>query len=234
MEILALLGSAVLLGLSSSGHCLLMCGPIQGAWISSKKPHLYLLYHLGRTLSYITIALLFRKAALLVALPNWAAQSTLLLGLSLLFGVVFYFLVEFLLPNSWTKPLVRLGSVAGRFPIMPRSFFLGLINGWLPCGMVWMAAAMAIPTENTVHTVLIMVAFSIGTQPALLGVPLIQQLYRSFQNRVGGRWSKLTLPVIILILGAVLTFRGYSYGKDLAESDNAHSPEKLCAPHSQP
>jgi len=113
MELLAIFGSAFFFGLVSSGHCTLMCGPIQSAWLGGADAKLVVRYHLGRLGAYLVIALVIR---LVFSQLTWfvdTANLTLMLGISMFFGALFYFIIEYLLPASISKPFLTLGAWAG-------------------------------------------------------------------------------------------------------------------------
>lgn len=230
MGVLAAVSSAFVLGLGSTGHCLVMCGPLQAVWLPRKKPLAFVLYHGARTLVYVSIALLFHHFQGLLHLPQWSSNSTLLLGLSLLMGVMLYVAVEYFLPRDWTRLLVKLSSRAGKLPPVAKAISFGLLNGLLPCGMVWMAAGVAAPHEPTT-VALLMLVFSLGTLPGLSAVPLVRSLFsRVYANLPTGSFRKWTVPALILATGLILTFRGFSYQQSLNTVDNAHDPTQLCTP----
>lgn len=231
MELLTAIIASFVLGLGSSSHCLVMCGPIQAVWTSAKRPGLYALYQFARTGMYVLIGLLFHEFQGLLSLPEWVSNTTALIGLSLVMGVLLYVLVEFLLPESISKPLVRWSSRAGKFPIVPRTALFGAINGLLPCGMVWMAAGVAAP-YNRLEVVVLMAAFALGTQPVLLGVGVIKSVTLKLQNLLvrRGAFGKLSVPFLVLVLGIVLTYRGYHYQKELSVQGNANNPTQICVP----
>jgi sulfite exporter TauE/SafE len=227
MELLGLIGTSLVLGFGSSGHCLLMCGPVQSIWLNGTKTDYIIRYHLGRWISYVLIGSLLFFGKSLFQLPQWTSQSTVVLGLSFVFGACIYFSVEYFLPSSWTKPLLRLGAWGGQLNTGAKMLFFGILNGFLPCGMVWMAAGMAVPVDAYYKVVLIMVAFGVGTLPAQLGIPFVQKLLGAVPQKL---WNlKWSFPVLFCAVGLVLIFRGVSYQKQLSEG-NAHEPSKICAP----
>jgi sulfite exporter TauE/SafE len=236
MDALIVLGGAFSLGLASSGHCLLMCGPIQSAWLQRGSTNFFI-YHAGRTLSYMLIGLIVFSVGSYLGVSNFSVQSSLLLGVALVFGAILYIVIEYFLPASWTRPLLKLSAGVNILNGRTKMFALGAINGWLPCGMVWMAAAMAVPSENAFFVLGLMFAFSVGTFPVLLGVPVFQRIL-SWVN--GQKISakilsdkirvKLIVPVIVMVIGVVLAARGLSFGGRLENEGHVHDPEAFCAP----
>ena len=111
----------------------------------SKRPVQFFLYHSARAGVYVLIGLLFHRFQSLLQLPHWSSNSTTLIGISLLLGVLFYLAVEYFLPPQWSRVLIKISSNAGRLKGGSRSVAFGVLNGLLPCGMVWMAAGVAAP-----------------------------------------------------------------------------------------
>jgi len=227
MELLAIFGSAFFFGLVSSGHCTLMCGPIQSAWLVGADAKLVVRYHLGRLGAYLVIALVIR---LVFSQLTWfvdTANLTLMLGISMFFGALFYFIIEYLLPASISKPFLTLGAWAGAFAITPRMWLFGVINGLLPCGMVWMAAGMGSAFDSNVAIVGIITAFWVGTLPALLGLNLVvRRLYGMLAFTGSKRW---VVPAAMLVIGLTLSYRGIVYGNNWLKSTPNEAMQQ-CAP----
>ncbi len=234
METLGLLSGAFILGLSSSAHCSLMCGPVQSAWLSETGAFKVGIYHVGRLLSYVLIALGFYSLGKAGIISLSASKGTLMLGISLIFGVMMYLAVEYLLPGSWTRPLLRLSSIAGRLPVAPRLFTFGAINGLLPCGMVWMAASLSSQLSSVLLLPVQMGAFLLGTMPALLGVGILKNWFIRFTSQGASRGqflpAKLRIPLLVLLLGIIFATRGYYFGDQLQSSGNLNDPSAVCLP----
>jgi len=225
MELLVLLGSAFILGLSSSGHCLLMCGPVQSAWISHAQWQWTALYHLGRLGMYILIATVVQKLMSPIAWFLPVSNFTLIFGLGLLLGTALYLLIEYGFSRALSKFLLPLSAWAGRLPKAPKMLFFGMINGLLPCGMVWMAAGLGMASTTPWSTTLTMLTFWLATLPALLGLALVRhwlQKQFSFQTK----W-KFALPVLALVLGSVLVWRGITYGEQYSVAQ-PHQAVQAC------
>jgi len=233
METLGVLSAAFVLGLSSSIHCGVMCGPVQSAWLKSTSITRVGTYHLGRLLSYIGIAFAFFQIGQMTQISWSTTQGTLMLGVSLIIGVLMYLAVEYLLPNSWTRPLLRVSSQAGALPLYPRLFVFGLINGLLPCGMVWMAASLSTQLSSAAALPLLMGSFMMGTLPILLGVGVLRNLIGRITRQ--NRWTpflpiKLRIPLLVLFLGLWFAVRGYYFGEQLPAPGQLHEAEAICLP----
>jgi hypothetical protein len=85
---------------------------------------------------------------------------------------------------------------------------IGLLNGLLPCGLVYVAVAGAINTNSVVNGVAYMFVFGLGTIPVMMSVTLLG-------NVIGQRWRKQmnkVIPVFIVTLGILFILRGLSLG----------------------
>lgn len=180
---LTLLG-AFALGLMASGHCLVMCGGISGALAMATRSgthgraRLDLLagYQLGRIMSYaVAGASLAGIGALLVQFVDqdqvrralrWLSAITIAaIGISLLLRGRGFDLA--LGKNVWKK----LAPLARRFmPVrtLPQALALGAIWGWMPCGLVYSVLFIAWLSMSPWYSAAIMLAFGLGTVPAVL------------------------------------------------------------------
>ena len=232
MDVLAVSATAFGLGLASSAHCALMCGPIQEAWMRQAHWKGMLLYHVGRWMTYAVIGLLFYRLqrTYLVALAS--SESTLMLGITLVTGALMYLLVEFMFPPSWSKPLLKASSWVGRWKGPSRFFAFGILNGALPCGMVWMAASTSASVPSIWAVPVIMLFFTTGTLPALYGIKTLHWIMRKAASTLRLPFAfpaKLKTPTIALIIGVILVVRGVHFQKELFQGTQ-HTPEALCVP----
>lgn len=173
--------AAFIIGLMGAGHCLGMCGGITAALsfaigdVPSRKKWLVLVgYNVGRVLSYIC-------AGVIVGLLG--KQIMALGGLPILriFAGILLILMGFYIAGWW-KLLTKLEHVGQRLwryikplgdkvmPVrsLPQAILLGGVWGWLPCGLVYSALAYAIAQAGGIEGGLVMLAFGLGTLPAVL------------------------------------------------------------------
>ncbi len=178
-------GAAVIVGLLGSSHCIGMCGGIvsalgmgvdEGLGLRPRSMFFYhLAYNSGRIASYVFVGLL--AGSLGAGLTRFGL--TPLVGK--LFASAFMIALGLYLANWWRglALLERLGQKLWRriqplgqrlFPIRnPRqAFLLGMLWGWLPCGLVYAVVAWALTTGDARQAALLMLGFGIGTLPALL------------------------------------------------------------------
>jgi len=210
--------TAFTIGLIGSLHCIGMCGPIAVAIPLHKQNWLIkisggLLYNSGRIITYGILGALFGllgRGIQLAGLQQWASIG---IGIVMILSVVFPFLFKekIQLDKIFTGYAGRLiGSFRKLFTksSLGSLLLIGLLNGLLPCGLVYMAIAGAINTNDVMMGVAFMVMFGIGTTPALLIVSLAGNVVSiGFRNKV-----KKVIPVFIIILGILFILRGMNLG----------------------
>jgi len=205
---------------TSLGHCIGMCGPListfslaQGKSDSRLKALLpaMLIYHLGRINSYAVIGLLFGLLA--TAARASGPSSNVRAWLFLISGLLMFLMGMGLrgwLPTSRIIESSRLGrftaekfmglvgtrNAAGRY-------FLGVANGFLPCGPVYAMAAAALASPTPLHGAGTMAAFGLGTLPVLVAVGLgAGHLAPTLQRKFN-----LVTAILVMIVGLEFLFR---------------------------
>ena len=198
--------SALFMGVLGGVHCVGMCGGIVGVLSMAPgseapgseapvRPRLSLLlgYNLGRITSYGIAGALFGGIGTLVT--QWGVVHQVQLVLQGLAGLLMLALGLYL--GNWWRGLMvleRAGSHVWRYiePLGRRfiparhgrqAVMLGLVWGWLPCGLVYTALTMSITTGNAFDGALLMVAFGLGTLPNLLAMGLFADLMRRYAQR---------------------------------------------------
>lgn len=212
-----------LMGLLSSMHCIGMCGSIIGTLTLSLKPEIrnnktrllpYVLnYNLGRIFSYTIAGGLAGAVQFLLMLPFGEAIAYRLfqmLSAAIMIGAGFYI-------AGWFPRFAYIEKAGSRFwklvepygrkliPVKTRlqAFLFGMVWGWLPCGLIYAALALAATTGDIARSALTMLSFGIGTLPAVIGVGIMTGILtrlsrmRYFKQAVG-------LFMIILALFAAL------------------------------
>ncbi|WBL21144.1 sulfite exporter TauE/SafE family protein [Zunongwangia sp. HRR-M8] len=208
--------SAFLFGLLGSFHCIGMCGPIAFLLPLSrdKKPLMFLqlfLYHFGRLLSYGVIGLLF--GLLGKGLNLFAAQQKLSIGIGVLMiltAIISFGKFKFdKIGTPFFSIISRLKSKigAGLKKKSPDTFLsIGMLNGFLPCGLVYMAMLGAIAEANAGFGALYMVFFGLGTIPLMTAaVVLSSRLSSGVKTREKIR--KL-IPIFVVLTGFLFILRG--------------------------
>ena len=215
--------TAFILGLVGSLHCAGMCGPLAlalpGASGSTARFALgRVAYNLGRIVTYCglgTVFGLFGKTLLLAGVQRWVSIS---LGVVLIIGL---FTSRKL--ALWKPVTMLVNQLKARMSglLRQRSLMsvgaLGLLNGLLPCGLVYVAAAGATATGNMLNGALYMAAFGAGTLPMMLAIGLGGKLVPlSLRLKLRG-----AIPVSVFLLGALLILRGMSLGIPYVSPDLA-------------
>lgn len=215
MDILEVLITALVFGLLGSFHCAGMCGPIALALPLSGKPVSRLaggiMYNLGRSVTYGILGALFGlfgQGLAFSGLHRWVSIS---MGTIMVLSVVIPLILN-LGKKELTFPFLGklqsyLGSLLGKGAKTPL-FVVGVLNGLLPCGLVYMAIAGAIATGSVIKGSLFMLVFGLGTLPMLL---LISYLGSLITSRLRNIFSKV-IPIMVVIIGLLFILRGLSLG----------------------
>jgi len=210
--------TALTLGMIGSLHCIGMCGPIAFALpLNTTKDFAKFLgsflYNAGRIITYSLLGFLFGVAGKSFSLFGFQQWLSILTGLIIL---CFLFI-----PKQWTangtannllsKYSHHIRTALGKLFVQKnyRSLFMiGLLNGLLPCGMVYMAIAAAVVTASPVKGAFFMAAFGLGTLPVMWGVSFFGN-YISLQFR---KKIRSAYPIIITAMACLLIVRGLGLG----------------------
>lgn len=209
-----MLYTAIIFGLISSFHCIGMCGPIAMMLPvdrnnETKRILQLFLYHLGRLTAYGSLGLLFGLLGKGFHLAGWQQQLSILVGIVMI--VIAVVPEKELAKYNFSKPIYRLisnvkSTLGQQFKSRSlKSFFtIGLLNGYLPCGMVYVALFGALAMPNVSVSVLYMVLFGIGTIPMMSAVVLVSNfLSIPIRNKI----QKL-IPVLAVAIGVLFIMRG--------------------------
>ncbi len=206
--------TAFILGLVGSVHCAGMCGPLALALPAASTTRSRFLasrlaYNVGRILTYCALGALFGvvgKTFVLAGVQRWASIGLGLLLLAGLFGSRRFALWAPLaaLVNTlklWMGALLRERSTASLG-------VLGMLNGLLPCGLVYAACAGAAASSGSLAGATYMATFGLGTVPMLLAISCSGRLMpQSWRARL-----YKAVPVSVCLLAALLIFRGMGLG----------------------
>jgi sulfite exporter TauE/SafE len=111
------------------------------------------------------------------------------------------------------------------------TFIIGVMNGFLPCGLVYVALAGALVSDRALEGAFYMMAFGAGTVPALLVLPLIGNVFNlAYQNLV-----RKMLPYLVILLGILFIMRGMNLGipylsPKMDQAGTRHQTEKIQKP----
>lgn len=223
--------AAFLVGLLGGVHCVGMCGGIVGALClgldqnSDKQqqhntrtalPYL-LSYNAGRISSYTLAGLLmgsigwlgshlFEIYALQQILEIIAAIFMLALGLYIAGWWRILANVEQLGGKVIWKRLEPLGHRFMPVKSYRQAFFLGLVWGWLPCGLVYSVIIWTISTQSPLEGALLMLSFGMGTLPNLLLMGVFASTLNQFIQQP---WVRQVAGVMIMMFAGVMFYRGF-------------------------
>lgn len=214
----------LLLGLAGSLHCVGMCGPLMLAipLPSSERRAVFLqmlVYHSGRILTYSALGLLFGLLGKGMAIAGFQQVLSLAAGFFIIAMAFVAWRFEQLvtaLPGfgTFTRSIQqRMGRLIHNHP-GSATFSLGLLNGLLPCGMVYAALAGAISTTNSMEGGIFMAFFGLGTLPLLLTATVFG---RSFSHTIRTK-IRIVQPILLTLAGLLLIQRGLQLDLSLFES----------------
>lgn len=209
-----ILWTAFLLGLVGSAHCAGMCGPLVLALASRGGDPTRLLagrlsYNAGRLVTYAAIGSAFGLLGQSLAVAGFQRWVSIAAGAAILSGLLTSsrFVVSGPIQRMVTAVKQRLGRLLGQ-PGCSAQFGFGLLNGFLPCGLVYAAAAGATATGSIVDGISYMLAFGLGTVPMMLALGLAgQRLSPALRFRM-----QRFVPVSLAIVATLLILRGLSLG----------------------
>jgi sulfite exporter TauE/SafE len=226
------LGTAFFLGLVGSLHCAGMCGPLALALPgSAARPAAFMAgrwaYNLGRISTYSALGFAFGMAGKTLLLAGVQRWLSILTGGVLLAGLVgskrFALSKPLLSAVSFLK--TRIGNLLRR-PSPASLLALGLLNGLLPCGLVYVACAGATATGGIFSGGIYMAVFGLGTVPMMLGISLSRSL-------VPVSWRlhfRKAVPISVFLLASLLILRGMSLGIPYLSPDLTTVGSSCCRP----
>lgn len=217
MDVAQIISMAFVMGLIGSFHCLGMCGPIAmalpiGYRTNSGRLAGGVIYNLGRVFTYSFLGLILGLAG------GFLISSKIQNVVSIVFGAL---IVIYLLLPSKTKTalkispnqalLIRLRKQIAKFLYIENNsslFGIGMLNGLLPCGMIYLALTSSFLAGSAVKGSLFMFSFGMGTFPVMLAAVF----FGSFVNQhIRSKLRKL-VPVFLFFMAALLIVRGMNLG----------------------
>ena len=213
-----MLVSGLILGLLGSLHCVGMCGPI--AFMlpvdrsnSFRKVGQISLYHLGRLLAYSIIGLVFGLVG--KSLYIFGIQQQLSIAIGILMIVVVLIPYKTFNKYNLSKPLHRaISKVKSNLgqALKKKSpdtlLTIGFLNGFLPCGLVYMAVFGSIATGSLLEGGFYMVLFGIGTIPLMTTAIYLGK----FLNSTVKQRIQKAIPIFVVIIGVLFILRGLGLG----------------------
>lgn len=210
--------SGFLLGLMGSVHCLGMCGPIAlalpvGRLNTSGKIVAALAHQAGRIFTYGLLGLIFGVVGKGFAMAGFQQWVSIVMG-SLMVALALWPALHGKTYNAFA-PLTRLSAFLkkpmGHFirqKSAPGFLVLGLLNGLLPCGLVYVALAGSLAAGSPEGGAAFMMSFGLGTAPALFITVLASGFFTAgFRLRL-----QKMIPAALVVVGLLFVLRGLGLG----------------------
>ncbi len=215
-----MLYSALIFGLISSLHCIGMCGPIAMMLPvyrnnPAKKVIQIMIYHLGRLTAYASLGFIFGVLGKGFHMAGMQQQLSMVVGVLMI--TIAIVPEKVFMKYNFSKPVYRLiskvkSSLGSQFKRKsPDALFtIGLLNGFLPCGLVYAALFGAIAMSNLTLSVSYMLLYGLGTIPMMSAVVFISNI---LSLPLRGKLQKI-IPVVAVFIGILFIIRGL--GLDIA------------------
>jgi sulfite exporter TauE/SafE len=195
-----------------------MCGPIAMMLPvdrnnQAKKTSQIITYHLGRLTAYATIGLVFGLLGKGLFLAGIQQKLSIFIGIAMI--AIILIPEKVFSKYNFSKPVFKLiskikSTLGSQFKNKSYKslFTIGLLNGFLPCGMVYVALFGAIATQSATLGVLYMVLFGLGTVPMMSSVVYLNSfLTIPVRNKI-----QKFIPYVAVIIGILFIFRGLGLG----------------------
>ncbi len=195
-----------------------MCGPIAMMLPVdrnnlAKKTSQIITYHLGRLAAYAAIGLVFGLLGRGLFLAGMQQKLSVIIGVAMI--AIILIPEKVFAKYNFSKPVFQLiskikSTLGSQFKNKSYKslFTIGLLNGFLPCGMVYVALFGAIATQSATLGVLYMVLFGLGTVPIMSSVVYLNSfLTIPVRNKI-----QKFIPYVAVIIGILFIFRGLGLG----------------------
>ncbi len=223
----SVIAAGFMIGILGSFHCVGMCGPIALSLPVYDKPKwqrllFILLYNIGRMTAYASMGVLFGLVGRQFFIGGYQQFLSIALGVLILF---FLFFSRYLDSNksyisTFTNFIKQaLGNLLKKDKKIYSYIFIGFLNGFLPCGLVYMAIAGAVATGHVWQGALFMAAFGLGTFPVMITVTVMGR-FISVQLRNSMRKA---VPFFVGIMAILLILRGLNLGIPYISPEMQHT-----------
>jgi sulfite exporter TauE/SafE len=213
-----MLYTALLFGLISSFHCIGMCGPIALMLPLDRNNQIKMVtqlitYHFGRLFAYASIGFIFGMLGKGFLLAGFQQKTSIILGIVIILIVV---IPEKVLANfNFSKPIFKVisnvkSALGSQFKNKSYQslFTIGLLNGFLPCGMVYVALFGAVAMQSPTLGILYMILFGLGTIPLMSSVVYLKNAITiSIKNKI-----QKAIPYVAVFIGILFILRGLGLG----------------------
>ena len=204
---------AFITGLAGSFHCVGMCGPIALALPVGNRSSLEvalsrILYNLGRIVTYSALGASFGYFGKTIYIAGYQQQLSILVGVFILLSIFSTHLTVFMPFQKFSNNIVFFLKKLFKTKSILSFLALGIVNGLLPCGLVYLSLAGAAASSSPVEGAMFMAFFGLGTAPMMFSISILPK-FLSFSNR-----QKINkyLPVYTIFLALFFVLRGLNLG----------------------
>ncbi|RXJ93489.1 beta-carotene 15,15'-monooxygenase [Malaciobacter molluscorum] len=223
METVSIVSIITIAFLGSFGHCIGMCGGIVVAYSSTKvksgwskqlQALSHVLYSFGRITTYVILGFIFGYVGGVVTFDKTTS------GILLLITGTLMILVGLSLSGK-IKFLTNLEHSVSKSPIYQKTFrslissnslisfyLLGMLNGLLPCGFVYVFAITAASTGSALWGGFVMLLFGLSTLPAMFSLGFFISIFK--QTSLRNVMIKIA-SLVVIAFGIYVAYRGYRY-----------------------
>ncbi|ALU75430.1 sulfite exporter TauE/SafE family protein [Tenacibaculum finnmarkense] len=209
--------SALIFGLLGSFHCIGMCGPIAFMLPVDRTNKItqffqILSYHFGRLFTYSLIGLLFGFLGKGFYFFGFQQQLSIAAGILMILVIL---LPKTFQKYNFSKPInkwvMKVKSSLGKELKNKGNdtfFTIGFLNGFLPCGLVYMAVFGALASSNALSGSLYMFLFGLGTVPLMTIIVYVG----NFANGLLRKTIQQAIPYVVVFIGILFILRGLGLG----------------------
>lgn len=228
-----MLFTAFVMGAVGSLHCIGMCGPLALSLpVVAPQPFarfLYtLLYNLGRVVTYAAMGAVFGIIGLSFAIAGFQQVLSIGLGVAILLYIAWPGKWLFLkgsgfMQKHFTNLRARLAALFQQKNYQSL-FFIGLLNGLLPCGLLYLALAAAVSTGSSLKSSFFMAAFGLGTLPLMWTL----SFFGSLAGNSTRKKLKLIYPYMMAFVACLLIMRGAGFQMPYLEAGGSKAVVVEC------
>lgn len=204
----------ILIGAGGSMHCLAMCGPLVLRFQSRvagglRQYFAFIAYHCGRVSSYIFLGTLFGMLGMSVAILRAGQFFAIVAGIVIILLSLGKYNPHWpLLQQVSNKVAKYIGNEILQSGSTIPDYVAGILNGFLPCGLVLVAITTAASLGTLSGAIVLMAGFGLGTIPLLLTMLIVHSAVNPF---VRSRFNHFS-SAIGIVIGILLVIRGLNLG----------------------
>jgi sulfite exporter TauE/SafE len=197
-------GTGLIIGLAGGMHCVLMCTPVVMALHPKRTVIGQVVYQVGRLTVYAILGLLIGALGGGLSFLGWQQTLSISMGVLMILITILPSTRSKFYKVSLNNHLLKKGRNWLARSGKGRPFLAGMLNGFLPCGLVYVALTGALALGNTTSGVIFMIGFGVGTVPwltaAVTSAGLLPTKFRAKASKA--------IPAIAIAVGVLFILRG--------------------------